>query len=67
MKTKHLCVLIHICTKCEVSAVNPVKVLFTDRSKAVLLLWIIFVICASCLSCFLACSLKLCGHPLGKG
>ena len=27
---------------------------FTDRSNAVLLLWSIFVICVSCLSCFLS-------------
>ena len=39
----------------------------TDRSKAVLLLWIIFVIYVSCLSCFLVCSLQPCGHLLGKG
>ena len=31
--------------------------IFTDRTKAVLLLWIIFVIYVSCLSCFLVCSL----------
>ena len=36
---------------------------FTDRSKAVLLLWIIYVLC---LSCFLDCSLQPCGHLLGK-
>ena len=28
---------------------------YTDRSKAVLLLWIIFVIFVMCLSCFLVC------------
>ena len=38
----------------------------TDRSKAVLLLLIIFVIYVSCLSCFLVCSLQPCGHLLGK-
>ena len=31
------------------------------------LLWIIFVISVSCLSCFLVCSLQPCGHLLGKG
>ena len=41
--------------------------MFTDRSKAVLLLWIIFVIYISCLSCFLVCSLQPCGHLLGTG
>ena len=30
---------------------------FTDRSKAILLLWIICVIYVSCLSCFRVCSL----------
>ena len=40
---------------------------FTDRSKVVLLLWILFVIYISCLSCFLVCSLQPCGHLLGKG
>ena len=44
MQTKHLCVSIHICTKCEVGAVPSSKNIFTDRSKAVILLWIIFVI-----------------------
>ena len=39
----------------------------TDRSKAVLLLWIICVIYVSCLSCFRVCSLLPCGHLLGKG
>ena len=36
-------------------------------SKGVLLLWIIFVIYVSCLSCFLVCSLQPCGHLLRKG
>ena len=67
MQTKHLCVLIHICTKCEVGAVPYSKNIFTDRSKAVLLLWIIFVIYVSCLSCCLVCSMQPCGHLLGKG
>ena len=39
----------------------------TDHSKAVLLLLIILVIYASCLSCFLVCSLQPCGHLLRKG
>ena len=30
-------------------------------------LWIIFVIYVPCLSCFLVCALKTCGHLLGKG
>ena len=44
-----------------------VEIFFTDCSKAVLLLWIIFVIYVSYLSCVLACSLQPCGHLLGKG
>ena len=46
----------------------PSSYLLTDRSKAVLLLWIIFVICGSCLSLryYLVCSLQPCGHLLGK-
>ena len=43
------------------------KRIFTDRSKAVLILWIIFVIYDSCLSCFLVCSLLLVGYLLGNG
>ena len=142
MQTKHLCVLIHICTKCEVSAPwnrfmfvyvffclvfvmplcasvylglvatcwerlnswlsfvvsncefvtfalvswvrcgtwlyrflifaplitlsHPVKY-FIDRSKAVLLLWIICVIYVLCLSCFRVFSLLPCRHLKGKG
>ena len=46
---------------------HPVKNIFTDCSKAVLLLWIIFVVYVSCLSCFRVCSLQPCGHLLGKG
>ena len=41
--------------------------IFTDRSKAVLLLRILYVICVSCLSCCLVCSLQPCGQLLGKG
>ena len=46
MQTKYLCVLIHIWIKGEVGAIKPDKALqyfFTDCSKAVLLLWIIYV------------------------
>ena len=49
MQTKHLCVLIHIYTKGEIGApLNGLKpqskIFFTDTSKAVLLLRIIYVI-----------------------
>ena len=42
---------------------------FTDRSKAVLLLWILFVICVLRLPLIycLVCSMQPCGHVLGKG
>ena len=43
----------------------PVKY-FTERSKAVLLLWIICVIYVLCLSCFCVCSLLRCGLLKGK-
>ena len=43
----------------------PVKH-FNDRSKAVLLLWIVYVIYVLCLPCFGVCSL-LPGSPKGKG
>ena len=45
----------------------PVKYICTDRSKAVLLLWIICVIYALCLSSVRVCSLLPCGHQKGKG
>ena len=60
MQTKRLCVLIHISTKGEVGAplnwIKPSsKIFFTDRSKVVLLLWIIYVIYVLFLLCFHAC------------
>ena len=67
MQTKHPCVLSHIGTKGEISTIQPSRIFFTDRSKVVLLLWIIFVIYASCLSCFLVFSLQPWDHLLGKG
>ena len=46
----------------------PVKY-FTDRSKAVLLLWIFYVFVLSCVCYALVpvCSIMLCGILLGKG
>ena len=41
------------------------KTNLTDRSKAVLLLWVIFAIDVSCLSCCLVCSLLPCDYLLG--
>ena len=73
MQTKHQCVLIHIWTKGEVGALlnrfkPSSKIFFTDRSKEVLLLWIINVI--SVLFCYTfmhVCLFMPCGHLLGKG
>ena len=53
MQIKHLCVLIHIWTSGEIDAQwNQFTALqesiFTDRSKAVLLLWIIYVMSCVC-------------------
>ena len=47
---------------------KPASVFF-GCSKAVLLLWTLFVIYVSCLSLLycLVCSLQPCGHLLGKG
>ena len=73
MRTKHLCVLIHIWTKGEVGApwnrFKPYsKILFTDRSKAVLLLWIIYVISDLFLLCFHArLFVDALWSPAGKG
>ena len=67
MQTKHLCVLIHIWTKGEVSA--PWK-RFKPSSQIFLLTvpWPYFrVIYVLCLSCFLVCSLMPCGHLKAKG
>ena len=52
MRTKHLCALIHIRIKGRLATLimsPPVKKI-TDRSKAVFLLWIIFIIYVSPLS-----------------
>ena len=43
------------------------KDIFTDSSKAVLLLWVNFAINVSCLSCCLVCLLLPSCHLLGKG
>ena len=48
---------------------KPSNEYFTHRSKAVLLLWIVFVSYASCwcVLCCGVCSLQPSGHLLGKG
>ena len=47
---------------------KPSSNFLTDRSKAVLLLWILFVNCVLCLSLSycLVCFLQPCSHLLGK-
>ena len=67
------CVLVHIRIKGEVGAretgLSPPVKYFTDRSKAVLLLWIFYVFVLSCV-CYVfvhVCLYVLCGHLLGKG
>ena len=72
MRTKHLSVLIHITIKVRLlplSMFKPSSEKNTDRSKAVLLLRIIFVICVPRLSLLycLICSLQPCDHLLGNG
>ena len=72
MQTKHLCALIHIWTKDEVGTVKQVEALqlniFTDRSKAVLLLWIICVIYVLYFSCFrVHLFIATLWSPAGKG
>ena len=66
-----ICGLVYISTKGEIGTIKHFKVLqyFTDRSKKVRLLWIIFVINLSCLSllCYLVCSLQPCDYMLGNG
>ena len=71
MQTKHICVLIHIWTKDEVGAplnrFKPFVKYFTDRSKAVLLLWIFYNFSVLCLLC-LCTRLFICAlwSPAGK-
>ena len=47
---------------------KPSSIFFTDRSKALFLLLILFVICVSCLSslCYLVCSVQPCDRLMGK-
>ena len=73
MQTERLCVLTYIYTKGGVGApLNQFKPssknIFTDRSKAVLLLWIIYVIFVLfCYAFMHVCLLMPCGHLPGKG
>ena len=51
------------------TALSPPVKYFTDRSKAVFLLWIFYVFVLSCV-CYVfvrVCLYVLCGHLLGKG
>ena len=53
----------------QLNMFKPSSNFLTDRSKTVFLLWILFVVCDSCLSLSYcrACYLQTCGHLLGKG
>ena len=69
MQSKYLCVLFHIWIEGEVNRLKPCSNFFTDRSKAVLLLWIFYaffsVLCLLCLCARLfICALW---SPAGKG
>ena len=59
----HIFVLTRPRYKDEVGAVKMLKPFsnFTDLSKEVLLLWNLYDIFVSCLSCCLVCSLQHCG------
>ena len=53
----------------SLTGLSPSVKYFTDRSKAVLLLWIFYVFVLSCV-CYVfvrICLYVLCGHLLGKG
>ena len=72
MQTKYLCVLIHICTKGAVGLpLNRFKLsknIFTDRSKAVFLSWIIyFIFVLFCYVFMHVCLIMPFGHLLVKG
>ena len=68
------CVLVHIRIKGEVGALEtglspPIKY-FTDSSKGVLLLWIVYVFFLPCICYAFVCVCLLClvvGHLLEKG
>ena len=67
------CVPVHIRIKGEVgkTGLSPPVKYFTDRFKAVLLLWIfyvyVFVLSCVCYVFVRVCLYVLCGHLLGKG
>ena len=72
MRAGYLCVLVRILVEGGDGAVGPVlalqKNIYTDRSKAVLLLWIFHVFPVLCLLCLCVCPL-ICAlwSPAGKG
>ena len=68
MQTKHLSAFIYIRNKVRFVPSNMFKPsinFLIDRSKTVLLFWIVFVVCVSCIN-YIVCSLQPCGHLLGK-
>ena len=69
MRTKHLCVLIHIRIKGDVGTVKHVKPSRIFLLTFLLENFFLFVICVLCLSLpyYIICFLHPCGHLLGKG
>ena len=70
--TKHLCVLIHIWTKCEVVALwNQLKpsskIFLLTVSRRYFFCGLFCGIYVLCLSCFCVCPLLTCGHLKGDG
>ena len=68
MGTKHMCVVSEVGVWLVPSGVFGSSSYFlTDRSKALLLLWSLFVVCVSCLtlSQCIVCFLQPCDHLLG--
>ena len=71
MQTKQICVFFHIYLRVRLvyrlTGLSPPVNTFTDRSKAVLLLLIIYVISVLFYYAFMhVCLLMPCGHLLGK-
>ena len=62
--------MLYGCSVCGLnSMVTWKKIVGSDRSKAILLLWIFYVFVLSCV-CYVfvrVCLYVLCGHLLGKG
>ena len=66
LANKHLCVLIHIRIKGEGGTVKQFKpsIFLNDRSKVMLLLWILYVVVSTVLPCLFLAALW---PPVGRG